>query len=84
MEVLLIAVVVAANIMCFLVGAKVGQKVSRGEQIKLPVAEPMEKYRNHQDKKEAQAKQERLAAILHNIDNYDGTDAGQKDIPGGE
>ena len=33
MEVLLMAVLAASNIACFLIGAKVGQKVSKDEEI---------------------------------------------------
>ena len=35
MEILLIAVVATANILCFLVGAKVGQMVQKGEKIEI-------------------------------------------------
>ena len=48
MEVLLIiAAVAASNIVCFMVGAKVGQAVSKGEEVKLPTVSPLEAVREH-------------------------------------
>lgn len=85
MEVLLIiaiaAIVAASNIVCFMIGAKVGQKVSKGEEVKLPSVNPLEAYRAHKEKEEAQLQQNRIDSILGNIDSYDGTGNGQKDIP---
>ena len=83
MEVLLLVVMGAVNLLCFVVGAKVGQAVSKGEKIELPKIDLMRAYREQQDKQEARRKQEEFEAILHNVDNYDGTPYGQKDIPRG-
>lgn len=80
MEVLLLAVMAASNILCFMVGAKVGQTVNKGEEVKLPSVNPLEAYREHQEKKEAQAEQERINTILRNIDRYDGTPQGQEEV----
>lgn len=80
MELILIAVVSAFNVMCFIIGAKVGQKVARNETIKLPNFNPFEAVREMQEKKEAEREQQRTDTILHNIDNYDGTSNGQKDV----
>lgn len=82
MEIVLVLAVGAMCICCFLVGAKVGQTVSKGEDIKLPTVNPMELYREHEQKKEAQAEQERMDAILRNIEAYDGTADRQEDVPG--
>ena len=46
MEVLLLAVMGAVNIACFIIGAKVGQTVSKGEDIKTPTIHPIEAARN--------------------------------------
>jgi hypothetical protein len=81
MEVLMILVVGTLNVVCFLIGAKVGQMTSKGEEIKMPTINPMTIYREHQDHKESEKKQKQLDAILHNIECYDGTDRGQEDIP---
>jgi hypothetical protein len=80
MEVLLIVAISAANIFCFLVGARVGQKVAKGEPVELP-KDPLQAIRDSQDRKEAKRKQSRVDTMLRNIDKYDGTPAGQEDIP---
>lgn len=82
MEILLVLVTALACYLCFTAGAKIGQAVSKGEEIKLPAPpNPLEAIREHKDKKKADEEAERLNTILHNIDNYDGTSRGQKDVP---
>jgi hypothetical protein len=80
MEVLLMAVMAASNILCFLIGAKVGQKVVKGEEVQLPTINPMEAYREHQERKEAERVKDKVDTILRNIDNYDGTPNGQEEV----
>ena len=82
MEILLVAVAGLFNILCFIVGAKVGQAVSKGEKVEMPKVNPIQEIREAAERKEAKRKQGRIDAILQNIDNYDGTSAGQRDIPG--
>lgn len=72
--------VAAMCIVCFLVGAKVGQTVSKGEDIKLPTMNPIEAYREHEQRKEARAEQDRMETIMRNIETYDGTGEGQQDV----
>ena len=81
MEVLLLLVMGAANIACFVIGAKVGQTASKGEDIKLPTINPIEAYREKEAKREAQMEQERIDTIMRNIESYDGTGKGQEDVP---
>ncbi len=81
MELLLMAILSLSNIVCFLIGAKVGQKVVKGEPVELPTINPIEAYREHQERKEAERVQEKVEAIMRNIDNYDGTAYGQEDVP---
>ena len=81
MEVLLLAVFAASNILCFIVGAKVGQTVSKGERIEMP--SPTKAIREHKVRTEEEKKQDRFETILHNIDNYDGTSNGQREVPRG-
>lgn len=85
MEVLALAVMGMVNIACFMIGAKVGQTVQQGKdiEVELPTVSPIESYRKHQAKKEAQKQQERMDIILRNIEGYDGTGNGQKDVPKG-
>lgn len=80
---LLIAIVSTSNAVCFFVGAKVGQTVSKGEPIETPTLNPMKLIREREDRKEAEKEQERIETIMRNIENYDGTGYGQKDVPRG-
>ena len=81
MDILMVAIVGALNIVCFLIGAKVGQKVVKGEPIEIPSINPMEAIRDREDKKVSRKEQEKIDAILHNVEVYNGTPLGQKDIP---
>lgn len=81
MEILLVLFTALACISSFVVGAKVGQKVSKGEDIKLPEANPLKAYQEHREKKKADEESDRLKVIMQNIENYDGTSNGQKDVP---
>ena len=83
MEVLLLAVMGVTNILCFVIGAKVGQKVTKGEPVELPNLNPIEAYREHEARKEAEREQDRINTILRNIEGYDGTSTGQVDVPRG-
>lgn len=83
MEIFIILTVGALNIACFFIGAKVGQKVSKGEPIELPKVDPMKPYRERKERKEAEREQDRYNTIMQNIDNYNGTSDGQKDVPRG-
>ena len=49
MEIVLILAVGALNIACFLIGAKVGQRVAKGEKIELPSANPVKAVREHNE-----------------------------------
>jgi hypothetical protein len=80
---LLIAVVSALNIVCFFVGAKVGQKVSKGEPIEMPSLNPMKVIQEHREQEEAKKKQNEIETIMRNIEKYDGTGYGQEDVPRG-
>lgn len=79
--ILLILVIGLINALCFFLGAKVGQKVVRGETLETPLKSPLEVVRDAKSNFEYRKEQERLQTISDNIDNYDGTSIGQKDIP---
>lgn len=83
MDVLTIAVIALANILCFMVGAKVGQAVSRGQNVELPSIDPVKAAREHKAKVEAYKAQDRMDTIMQNIENYDGSSNGQRDVPRG-
>lgn len=81
MELLTIVAISLLNIICFITGAIVGQKVVKGEKIELPKLNPMDIYKEHQEKKEAAKEMDKLETILRNIERYDGTTKGQEDVP---
>lgn len=75
---LLVCVICLSNIVCLTVGAKIGQKVSKGEEIKIP--NPVEKVQSFKETQERKKEQEALDTMMYNIDVYDGTGLGQRDI----
>ena len=81
MDILTVLVVGALNIVCFFIGAKVGQAVVKGKDLELPSVNPMKAYREMQEKREAEKEQNKLDTILRNVERYDGTEFGQEDIP---
>lgn len=83
MDILLILVAGAINVACFVIGAKVGQTVSKGEDIKMPSVDPLKTIRDREDLKEAEREADRIASILRNVENYNGTSMGQEDVPRG-
>ena len=78
---LLILAVGALCIACFFIGAKVGQTASRGENITLPKVDLGKANRERLERKKADREQEWYDTVMENIERYDGTSAGQKDIP---
>jgi len=76
---LLLVVMGAVNILCFMIGAKVGQTVTKGKDIELP--NPVKAVSEHKARKEAAAVQSKVDVILENIESYNGTEYGQKDVP---
>ena len=61
-----------------------GQKVVKGEEIKAPSISklnPINIYKEHQEKEETEKEKNKLETILRNVERYDGTDAGQEDVP---
>ena len=71
----------ALNIACFFSGAEIRQKVDKGEAIEIPVKDPLQAWREREEKKDEAKEREKLETIMENIDNYDGTGEGQKDVP---
>jgi hypothetical protein len=78
--IILVLLMGGMNLLAFLVGARTAQKADRGEEIELPTLNPMQTYKEHREQSEANKEQERLNTMMENINNYDGTGAGQKDI----
>lgn len=80
METLLLLTAGAINVICFVVGAKVGQKVSKDEAIDLPSKSPAELITERRERKEAEKEQSKIDTIFENVERYDGTSIGQKDV----
>lgn len=79
MELLLVALMMSlSNIACLIIGIKAG----RGKEIK--ISSPVGIMKEHKENKEAQfeekQKQKALETMLYNIEVYDGTEMGQRDI----
>lgn len=68
-------------ILSFIIGARVGQKIVKGEEVKITLPNPIQKINERREKKEVEREIEKLDIITENIDNYDGTGLGQKEIP---
>lgn len=79
-ELLLLAFVCLSNIACFIVGAKVGQKEHPAEGIKPVIPVEKVKVKSFKESQEVKKQQEAVEDMLHNIEVYDGTSLGQRDI----
>lgn len=82
MQAIILLVAGAMNVLCFIVGARIGQKVKNGEaiEVKAPKIKPLKANRERQYDKEADRKQKEFDAIMRNVDAYNGTAMGQEDI----
>ena len=67
--------------MCFYFGVLIGQKVAKKEEIKIEGLNPVKVIDAINQSNEETKEQERRRIIAENIDAYDGTGIGQKDIP---
>ena len=82
METILLVIAIGVMcLLCFIVGAKIGQKTVKGEDIELPTVNPVKVVRNYQEEAEARKEIEKLKIIEENIDNYNGTPYGQQELP---
>ena len=68
-------------ILSYTLGLKNGQKLKNEEEIKIPEINPVKIVRNEIETYEQKKKQDAYDTMMANIDNYDGTGLGQKDIP---
>ena len=80
LTILLVLVIGIINAFIFKLGANIGQSVVKGEKVELPNLNPFEAYRKHEARKEAEMEQDKFDTILQNIERYDGTSRGQKDV----
>ena len=82
METLEILLFMAFNLLSVVIGIVLGQKLSKGREIKLnPVKAIKEEIKESKVSREENLKKRRIDTMLQNIDSYDGTGLGQKQIP---
>lgn len=74
----IVLLLTVCNMLCLIIGVKVGIKASRGEEVMLP--NPVRAVREHKEQKEASRKDQVMEDMSYNIDIYDGTGLGQRDI----
>lgn len=67
-------------IVCFSFGVSVGQKTAKGEEIDVPMFNPLKAYEGRKNRKKAEEEADKLEKIMQNIETYDGTGNGQKDV----
>ena len=81
MENLAIVLAVGAmNILCFLVGVNVRQKVDKGEPVKVAPPDVVAAVREHRQQAAADAEREKFDTILRNVDSYDPYGGGQEEV----
>lgn len=78
---IIVAIVSAMNILCFLIGGKVAQMIYKGKEIKV-VPNPVKEIKEAIEENEISKEEQRFRDIADNIDNYNGTSIGQKRIGG--
>jgi hypothetical protein len=78
-----LSLVVIQNILCIIIGIKVGLALNTNK-VELPKVElnPVKVVKEHKANKEAKLERDKIETILANIENYDGTSNNQEDVPG--
>ena len=78
--VIMLLLVMMQNTICIVIGIKIGLSLSKGERVELP--SPVKAYKEHKASKEAQKEIDRVSVIMQNVENYNGTDFHQEEVPG--
>lgn len=69
----------------FITGIKIGVKLRKSETIEIPNLNPIKVIKERKEEKEfieqQEEEQRQIEVMLANIDAYDGTEIGQRDIP---
>lgn len=74
-----ILIVSSLNLVCFLIGAMVGQRAFERKPI---IMNPIKEIKEHKIEKEIDKEEQKFRDIADNIDAYNGTSIGQKKIGG--
>ena len=82
MEILLCTVFGVFFLFSFVIGVRIGQKVNNDEPIRLNPVRAIDEYKEEKEvKRQIKEAESKLNVMFDNIDTYDGTGLGQKDIP---
>lgn len=82
MEILLCTVFGVFILLSFVIGVRIGQKVNNDEPIRLNPIRAIDEYKEEKEvKRQIKEAESKLNVMFDNIDTYDGTGLGQKDIP---
>ena len=82
MEILLCTVFGVFILLSFVIGVRIGQKVNNDEPIRLNPVRVIDEYKEEKEvKRQIKEAESKLNVMFDNIDTYDGTGLGQKDIP---
>ena len=74
-----VLIVSGLNIVCFLIGAIVGQRVFERKPV---IINPIKEIKEIKEENEVSKEEQRYKDIADNIDAYNGTSLGQKKIGG--
>ena len=75
-------ILIVINVLTVLIGGKIGMSVSNKKEIILNPVRAIQQHKEEiKDQKESSLADKRLKTMLKNIDNYDGTDFGQEELP---
>jgi biotin-(acetyl-CoA carboxylase) ligase len=81
--VIMLLLVMMQNTICIVIGIKIGLALRKGERVELP--NPVKAYKEHkanmEAQKEAEKELDKISTIMQNVENFDGTGFGQKEVP---
>ena len=82
METIILCIIFGVFILIsYTLGLRNGQKISKNEEINIPNINPVTVLTNEIEKHNEKKRQELNEILNYNIDNYDGTGLGQKELP---
>lgn len=73
-----ILIISGLNIVCFLIGALVGQRAFERKPV---IVNPVKEIKEYKEEKENDKELDKMKIIAENIDNYSGSSIGQQAIP---
>ena len=70
------------NVLCLIIGVRIGQKVAKKQDIQInPITAVKKEIKENKKTRKEELSQRQIETMVQNIDNYDGTGLGQRDIP---